>query len=69
MREAPTNICPLLAIASAGSSGTPSCIEEHCALWDYVDNDCALVSIPFAIRAISDGLTGIEDTLQGDGHG
>lgn len=58
MREPPTNICPLLAIASIGSSSGPSvCIEERCALWNYDGSECALVSIPYSIQEISDNLT------------
>lgn len=56
MRELPTNICPLLAIASIGSNSGPSvCIGERCALWDFADNECTLVSIPVAIRKVADG--------------
>lgn len=57
MNQPPTNICPLLAIASIDStSNPPVCIEECCALWNFAGSECALVSIPYAISDISDGL-------------
>ncbi len=49
--RAPTNICPLLAIASIGNSRGPSvCIEERCAFWNFGDNECAIHAIASAIR-------------------
>lgn len=56
MREPPTNICPLLAIASIGSTYGPSvCIEERCAFWSYGDCECAVHTIVDAIREVADG--------------
>lgn len=57
MKQPPTNICPLLAIASIGStSGGPSvCIEERCAWWSLADCECALLAIADAIREVGDG--------------
>ena len=71
MREPPTNICPLLAIASIGSTGynPAACIQDRCALWNYVGLECSLVSIPFAIQEISCDLIGIEGALKGDSRG
>jgi len=52
MNQPPTNICPLLAIASIGRTegGQPTCIEDHCALWDFAGSECSLVAIVDAIR-------------------
>lgn len=55
MRELPTNVCPLLAIASIGtSSGSAICIEERCAFWSCGDLECAIHAIADAIREGSD---------------
>ncbi len=46
MKQAPTNICPLLSIAGIGRNDGPSvCLEDCCAWWDYVANECAIVSL------------------------
>lgn len=54
MRELPTNICPLLAIASIGSTSGPAvCVKDRCALFSFVDSKCALLAIADAIREAS----------------
>jgi len=50
MKQPPTNICPLLAIASIGSNGQPVCIKDRCALFSLADGECALLAIADAIR-------------------
>lgn len=55
MREPPTNICPLLAIASIGSTSGPSvCVKDRCALFSLADGECALLAIADAIREVGD---------------
>ena len=58
MSEPQKNICPLLAIASIGtSSGPAKCIEDRCAWFclkyhrdgDYTSGKCALVRIVGAL--------------------
>lgn len=57
MREPPTNICPLLAIAGTGTTGGPAvCLGERCA-WAY-DGDCAITVIAQSLSRMSeDGLS------------
>ncbi len=47
MRQPPTNICPLLAIANAARCDThaATCLEERCAWWSCVAGECAITSI------------------------
>lgn len=46
MRQPPTNICPLRAIASIGtSSGPAECIEDCCAWWSAAADECAVVAL------------------------
>ena len=57
MREPPTNICPLLAIAGAGGTNNPAvCIEGRCAWWDYLAGACCMASEADYLRAVSDSL-------------
>ena len=56
MKQPPTNICPLLAIASIGStSGPPVCVKDRCALFSLADGECALLAIASAIRETGNG--------------
>ena len=43
MRQPPTNICPMFAIA--GTSGPAECITDSCAWWDCAASECAIVSL------------------------
>lgn len=61
MREPPTNICPLLAIANRGTSSGPAvCLKERCAFWhtelDPMTKEtigkCALISISDSLAKI-----------------
>ena len=46
MKQPPTNICPLLAIASIGtSSGPAECIMDSCTWWSDAANECAIVAL------------------------
>lgn len=57
MREPPTNICPLLAIAGIGGTNSPAvCIQERCALWDFGGNECTIVTVAVAAREAAESL-------------
>lgn len=55
MREPPTNICPILAIAGICSTsyGPAVCLEDRCALWGYSASECAVVGIAESLAAIA----------------
>lgn len=62
----PMNICPLLAIASIGTSSGPAvCVEGRCAWWgtwvgpaDLTYGQCALQSIAESLSSLdSNGLS------------
>lgn len=54
MKELPTNICPLRAIAPIGATDGPAvCIEERCAWWD--GNNCAMLSLAESIGDLNTG--------------
>lgn len=55
MAEKQTKICPLLAIASIGSSWSCSRIEECCAFWSTADMECAMLSIADAAQDMVNG--------------
>lgn len=67
MRQPPTNICPLLAIAGIGStSGGPAvCLMDRCALWNCSANECAVVCIAESIATIAAELTDREGDADG----
>lgn len=51
MREPPIDICPMLAVASIGSTSGPAvCIRERCAWWDPAGSECAIAAIASAVR-------------------
>lgn len=58
MREPPTNICPLMAIANIGntSAATPVCLGTRCAWWDFGGNECAMVSAAVALGELAANL-------------
>lgn len=54
MREPPTNICPLIAIADIGSSNTASvCLGTRCAWWDFGGNECVMVTAAIALGEVA----------------
>ena len=54
MRELPTNICPLRAIAPIGATSGPAvCVEERCAWWD--GSHCAMLSLAFSLDSLNTG--------------
>lgn len=59
MRQPPTNICPMLAIAGIGStSGSAECIEDRCAWWNYAASECAIVSLADNIAEVATEMEG-----------
>lgn len=58
MREPPTNICPLMAIANIGntSAAAPVCLGTRCAWWDFGGNECAMVSATVALGEVAANL-------------
>ncbi len=57
MREPPTNICPLLAIAGTGTTGGPAvCLGERCAWWDFGGNECVMVTTATALGEVAANL-------------
>lgn len=58
MREPPTNICPLMAIANIGRTGTaaPVCLGSRCAWWDFGGNECVMVSAAVALGEVAANL-------------
>ena len=66
MRQPPTNICPLMAIADTRASSGPSvCIMDRCAWWDCYANECAAVSAAESLAAIAAGLTERKEGVDG----
>lgn len=63
MREPPTNICPLVAIAGIGSTSAtpPVCLGSRCAWWDFCGNECALVSAAVALGEVAANLEDIQE--------
>lgn len=57
MRQPPTNICPMLAIAGIDSTsdGPAVCLMDRCAWWDYADSECAIVSLAAKLEGAADG--------------
>ena len=54
MKQPPTNICPLFAIA--GSSGPAVCLYDRCAWWDSSGSECAIVTEAIAVREVAENL-------------
>lgn len=52
MREPPSNVCPLMAIAGAGGI----CILDRCALWDFGGNECVMAAAATALREVAASL-------------
>ncbi len=56
----PTNICPLLAIASIGTASGPAvCLGERCAWYDCAGSECAMVTAAIAVREVAENLEGL----------
>ncbi len=58
MREPPTNICPLMAIADIGntSAAPPVCLGSRCAWWDFGGSECVMVSVAVALGEVAANL-------------
>ena len=58
MREPPTNICPLMAIANIGntSAAAPVCLGTRCAWWDFGGSECVMVSVAVALGEVAANL-------------
>lgn len=67
MRQPPTNICPMLAIAGIGSTsnGPAVCLMDRCAWFDYGENGCAVVSLADHIADVAAELTDMEGDTDG----
>lgn len=55
-------LCPLLAIASIGSSygitkDIARCVLDKCAFWDCVGRECYIVSAASSLAIVADALT------------
>lgn len=55
-------LCPLLAIASIGSScgitkNVAGCVLDECAFWDCVGHECYIVSAASSLQTVADALT------------
>ena len=57
MKQPPSNICPLFAIAGVGSVPA-ECIGDRCAWFDYGQNECVIFSIADNIKDAADKLEG-----------
>ena len=59
MKQPPTNICPLLAIAGIGSFDSPAvCIAERCAWWNHPG--CVMFGIAEQLTGIAASLEAME---------
>lgn len=59
MRQPPSNICPLIAIAGIGCYDSPSeCIGENCAWWNYPG--CILFGVVEELGSIAASLAAME---------
>ncbi|MDE7261140.1 MAG: hypothetical protein K2N78_03630 [Oscillospiraceae bacterium] len=57
MRQPPTNICPLLAIAGIGGNNGPAvCLEDCCAWWDHLAGSCCIAAGAGALQDIAASL-------------
>lgn len=69
MKEPPTNICPLMAIADIGSSGTaPICLGTRCAWWDFGGNECVMVTAAAAIGEVAANLEEMQEKAASDSN-
>ena len=69
MKQPPTNICPLLAIAGAGGTNNPAvCIEGRCAWWDFCGSECAAVTATAVIREVAENLEALTAKSQALGN-
>lgn len=70
MREPPTNICPLMAIAGIGntSAAPPICLGSRCAWWDFGGNECVMVTAAAAIGEVAANLEEMQEKAASDSN-
>lgn len=63
MREPPTNICPLMAIAGIGNTSAPApvCLGNRCAWWDFGGNECVMVAAATALGEVAANLEEMQE--------